>query len=163
MITILAEKPSVAREIAHIVKATNKQDGYLEGNGYTVTWAYGHLIALDSPDKYGYAGAWTREQLPMIPTSFTISPITPQDKNLANLQSKQLKVIGSLFKKASRIIVATDAGREGELIFRYIYNYLSEKHKFSTPFERLWISSLTDKSIREGLANLKPGNSYDSL
>ena len=163
MITILAEKPSVAREIAQIVKATNKQDGYLEGNGYTVTWAYGHLIALDSPDKYGYAGAWTREQLPMIPSSFTIGPIIPQDKNLANLQSKQLKVIGSLFKKASRIIVATDAGREGELIFRYIYNYLSEKHKFSTPFERLWISSLTDKSIREGLANLKPGNSYDSL
>lgn len=163
MITILAEKPSVAREIAHIVKATNKQDGYLEGNGYTVTWAYGHLITLDSPDKYGYAGAWTREQLPMIPSLFTISPIIPQDKNLAKLQSKQLKVIGSLFKKASRIIVATDAGREGELIFRYIYNYLSEKHKFNTPFERLWISSLTDKSIREGLANLKPGNNYDSL
>ena len=117
MIAILAEKPSVAREIAHIVKATSKKEGYLEGNGYAVTWAYGHLITLDSPDKYGYTGAWSREQLPMIPDHFTISPIESSDKTLSKLQNTQLKVIATLFKKAQRIIVATDAGREGELIF----------------------------------------------
>lgn len=163
MIAILAEKPSVAREIAGIVNARTKQDGYLEGNGYAVTWAYGHLITLDSPDKYGYTGVWSREQLPMIPQEFTISPIEPADKTLAKMQAKQLKVIGTLFKKAEKIIVATDAGREGELIFRYIYEYLSSKYKFNTPFQRLWISSLTDKSIREGLANMKPGTDFDNL
>lgn len=163
MITIIAEKPSVAREIAQIVKATNKKDGYLEGYGYAVTWAFGHLIALDSPEKYGFTGAWKKEVLPMIPKNFTISPIETTDKNNNRTMAKQLKTIGQLFKKSKNIIVATDAGREGELIFRYIYNYLSEKEHFNTPFSRLWISSLTDKAIREGLNNLKDGREYDNL
>lgn len=163
MITIIAEKPSVAREIATIVKATTRKDGYIEGNGYTVTWAYGHLVGPDAPEKYGWTGVWDKRQLPMIPDKFTVSPLETSDKDFAKTMTKQLKVIAELFKKAEKIIVATDAGREGELIFRYIYTYLSEKHKFQTPFVRLWISSLTDKAIREGMANLKDGYEYDHL
>lgn len=163
MISIIAEKPSVAREIASIVKATNRKEGYLEGNGYTVTWAYGHLVGPDAPEKYGWTGGWDKRQLPMIPEQFSVSPIETADKDFAKTQAKQLKTIAELFKKSERIIVATDAGREGELIFRYIYSHLSEKYKFHTPFDRLWISSLTDKSIREGLVNLKDGHEYDHL
>ena len=163
MITIIAEKPSVAREIAAIVRASSRKDGYLEGNGYTVTWAYGHLVGPDAPEKYGWSGTWDKRQLPMIPEKFTVSPLETTDKDFAKTMAKQLKVIADLFKKAEKIIVATDAGREGELIFRYIYTHLSDKYRFYTPFDRLWISSLTDKAIREGLANLKDGHEYDHL
>lgn len=163
MITIIAEKPSVAREIAAIVKANTKKDGYLEGNGYTVTWAFGHLIQLADPSAYGYEGTWSKGQLPIIPEQFITRPIEFKKKDSDALYRKQLKTISGLFKKSQKIIVATDAGREGELIFRYIYEYLANKDKFQTPFERLWISSLTDKAIREGLQNLKPGKDYDNL
>lgn len=163
MIAILAEKPSVAREIAQIVKATSKKDGYLEGNGYAVTWAYGHLIGLADATAYGIEGRWNKNQLPILPEKFMTAPIELKKKDSNALYKKQLKVISSLFKKSSRIIVATDAGREGELIFRYIYEYLAAKDKFNTPFDRLWISSLTDKAIKEGLANLKPGTDYNNL
>ena len=158
---IIAEKPSVARDIARIVGATSKQDGYLEGNGYLVTWAMGHLITLAMPEAYGYV-AYKAEDLPIRPNPFQlIVRQVRRDKEFVSDPSalKQLKVIRSSFDKADRIIVATDAGREGELIFRYIYSYLN-CHK---PFDRLWISSLTDKAIREGLSNLKPGSSYDNL
>ena len=162
MITcIIAEKPSVARDIARIVGANGKQDGYLEGNGYLVTWAMGHLITLAMPEAYGYV-AYKAEDLPIRPNPFQlIVRQVRRDKEFVSDPSvlKQLKVIRSCFDKADRIIVATDAGREGELIFRYIYQYLDCKK----PFERLWISSLTDKAIREGLSNLKPGSSYDNL
>ena len=162
MITcIIAEKPSVARDIARIVGANSKQDGYLEGNGYLVTWAMGHLITLAMPEAYGYV-AYKAEDLPIRPNPFQlIVRQVRRDKEFVSDPSalKQLKVIRSCFDKADRIIVATDAGREGELIFRYIYQYLDCKK----PFERLWISSLTDKAIREGLSNLKPGSSYDNL
>lgn len=163
MIAILAEKPSVAREIAQIVGSRTKKDGYLEGNNYAVTWAYGHLIGLDSPESYGYKGAWQRSQLPMMPDVFTVSPLSEAERKIEKLHADQLKTISRLFKKADSIIVATDAGREGELIFRHIYNYLSVKDNFRTPFKRLWISSLTDKPIREGLENLKDGREYDNL
>ena len=158
---IIAEKPSVARDIAHIVGATTKQDGYLEGCGYVVTWAMGHLIALAMPETYGFS-AYKREDLPIRPNPFLL--VVRQVRKAKEYVSdpaalKQLKVIHSCFDKADRIIVATDAGREGELIFRYIYQYLDCKKTF----ERLWISSLTDKAIREGLSNLKPGNCYDNL
>ena len=158
---IIAEKPSVARDIARIVGATSKQDGYLEGNGYLVTWAMGHLITLAMPEAYGYV-AYKAEDLPIRPNPFQlIVRQVRRDKEFVSDPSalKQLKVIRSCFDKADRIIVATDAGREGELIFRYIYQYLDCKK----PFERLWISSLTDKAIREGLSNLKPGSHYDNL
>ena len=168
---IIAEKPSVARDIARIVGASNKQEGYLastpsadfqlEGSDYVVTWAMGHLIALAMPEAYGFS-AYKREDLPIRPNPFQlVVRQVRKDKEYHDDPAalKQLKVIRSCFDKADRIIVATDAGREGELIFRYIYQHLN----CCKPFERLWISSLTDKAIREGLSNLKPGSSYDNL
>ena len=162
MITcIIAEKPSVARDIAHIVGANSKQDGYMEGSSYVVTWAMGHLIALAMPEAYGFS-AYKAENLPIRPNPFqlVVRQVRKDKEYMSDPAAlKQLKVIRSSFDKADRIIVATDAGREGELIFRYIYQYLDCKK----PFERLWISSLTNKAIREGLSNLKPGSSYDNL
>jgi hypothetical protein len=158
---IIAEKPSVARDIARIVGAKSKQEGYMEGSDYVVTWAMGHLIALAMPEAYGFS-AYKAEDLPICPSPFQlIVRQVRRDKEFVSDPSalKQLKVIRSCFDKADRIIVATDAGREGELIFRYIYQYLDCKKTF----ERLWISSLTDKAIREGLSNLKPGIHYDNL
>ena len=160
-ICIIAEKPSVARDIARIVGANSKQDGYMEGNGYLVTWAMGHLIALAMPETYGFS-AYKAEDLPIRPNPFQlVVRQVRKDKEYVSDPAalKQLKVIRSCFDKADRIIVATDAGREGELIFRYIYQYLNCKK----PFDRLWISSLTDKAIREGLSNLKGGSHYDNL
>ena len=162
MITcIIAEKPSVARDIAHIVGANSKQEGYMEGCGYVVTWAMGHLIALAMPEAYGFS-AYKREDLPIRPNPFQlVVRQARRDKEYISDPAalKQLKVIRSCFDKADCIIVATDAGREGELIFRYIYQHLGCRK----PFDRLWISSLTDKAIREGMANLKSGNHYDNL
>ena len=158
---IIAEKPSVARDIARIVGATSKQDGYMEGCGYVVTWAMGHLIALAMPETYGFS-AYKAEDLPIRPNPFQlVVRQVRKDKEyvLDPAALKQLKVIRSCFDKADRIIVATDAGREGELIFRYIYQHLGCRK----PFDRLWISSLTDKAIREGLSNLKSGSCYDNL
>ena len=158
---IIAEKPSVARDIARIVGATSKQDGYMEGCGYVVTWAMGHLIALAMPETYGFS-AYKAEDLPIRPNPFQlVVRQVRKDKEYVSDPAalKQLKVIRSCFDKADRIIVATDAGREGELIFRYIYQHLGCRK----PFDRLWISSLTDKAIREGLSNLKSGSCYDNL
>ena len=158
---IIAEKPSVARDIARIVGADSKQDGYMEGNGYLVTWAMGHLIALAMPETYGFS-AYKAEDLPIRPNPFQlVVRQVRKDKDYISDPAalKQLKVIRSCFDKVDRIIVATDAGREGELIFRYIYSYLNCRK----PFDRLWISSLTDRAIREGLSNLKAGSHYDNL
>ena len=158
---IIAEKPSVARDIARIVGATNKQDGYLEGNNYFVTWAMGHLIALAMPEAYGFS-AYKAEDLPIRPNPFqlVVRQVRKDKEYISDPTAlKQLKVIRSCFDKTDRIIVATDAGREGELIFRYIYQHLGCRK----PFDRLWISSLTDKAIREGLSNLKSGKCYDNL
>lgn len=158
---IIAEKPSVARDIARIVGANSRQDGYLEGNGYFVTWAMGHLIALAMPEAYGFT-AYKAEDLPIRPNPFQlIVRQVRKDKEYISDPAalKRLKIIRSCFDRADRIIVATDAGREGELIFRWIYAHLGCRK----PFYRLWISSLTDKAIREGVANLKSGNNYENL
>ena len=158
---IIAEKPSVARDIARIVGANSRQDGYMEGNGYLVTWAMGHLIALAMPETYGFS-AYKAEDLPIRPNPFqlVVRQVRKDKEYISDPAAlKQLKVIRSCFDKADRTIVATDAGREGELIFRWIYAHLGCRK----PFYRLWISSLTDKAIREGMANLKSGNHYDSL
>jgi DNA topoisomerase-3 len=161
MKVIIAEKPSVAREIAAIVGASSKKEGYLEGNGYAVTWAFGHLVGSAMPEAYGFTG-FKRENLPILPKEFILVPRQVREgkewKNDPGAM-KQLKIIGELFADAERIIVATDAGREGELIFRYIYHYLNCRK----PFDRLWISSLTDRAIREGLQNLRSGSDYDNL
>ena len=161
IICIIAEKPSVARDIARIVGANTRQDGFLEGSGYVVTWAMGHLITLAMPEAYGFA-AYKAEDLPIRPNPFQlIVRQMRKDKEYTSDPAalKQLKAIRGCFDRADRIIVATDAGREGELIFRYIYHHLN-CHK---PFDRLWISSLTDKAMREGLAHLKAGSAYDNL
>ena len=149
------------RDIARIVGANSKQDRYMEGYGFLVTWAMGHLITLAMPESYGFS-TYKAEDLPIRPNPFQlVVRQARRDKEYISDPAalKQLKVIRSCFDKADRIIVATDAGREGELIFRYIYQHLSCRK----PFERLWISSLTDKAIREGLSNLNHGNCYDNL
>ena len=161
MKTIIAEKPSVAREIARIVGATKREEGYFEGSGYAVTWAFGHLVQLAMPDGYGIRG-FVRDNLPVIPDSFTLIPRQVKVEKGYKPDSgvvSQIKIIATLFNKSEQIIVATDAGREGELIFRYLYHYTG----CTTPFVRLWISSLTDKAIREGLRNLENGGKYDNL
>ena len=161
MKTIIAEKPSVAREIARIVKASKREVGYLTGNGYNVTWAFGHLVQPALPDGYGIKG-FHPDNLPIIPPVFKLIPRQVKTEKGYKPDSDmvaQIKVIAALFRESERIIVATDAGREGELIFRYLYEYIG----CATPFERLWISSLTDTAIREGLERLESGNKYDNL
>ncbi len=161
MIALIAEKPSVAKDIARIIGATGRNDGYLSGNGYMVTWAFGHLIQLAMPEAYGVAN-FRKESLPILPTDFQLIPRQVKAEKGYKADPgvlKQLKVIKEVFDQCDRIIVATDAGREGELIFRYIFHYLNCRK----PFVRLWISSLTDKAIREGLDNLQPGGRYDNL
>ena len=155
MKTIIAEKPSVAREIARIVGATKREEGYFEGGeeGYAVTWAFGHLVQLAMPDGYGVRG-FVRDNLPIIPDTFTLVPRQVRTEKGYKPDSgvvSQIKVIKRLFDTSEHIIVATDAGREGELIFRYLYHYTG----CTTPFVRLWISSLTDKAIREDCGNSK--------
>lgn len=161
MKTIIAEKPSVAKEIAHIVGADKREEGYMQGNGYYVTWAFGHLVQPAMPETYGMKG-FHAENLPVIPAPFVLVPRQVKTENGYKPDAgvlAQIKIIGKLFDSSERIIVATDAGREGELIFRYLYAYLG----CQKPFDRLWISSLTDTAIREGLLNLKDGKEYDNL
>ena len=158
---VIAEKPSVGRELAKVFGATTKKDGYIEGKGYSFTWAFGHLLQLAAPQEYGFIG-WRKQHLPMLPQKFKLSvrKIKTKDGFVEDpAVRKQLNTIKMLFDEASEIIVATDAGREGELIFRYIYYYL----KCKKPFKRLWISSQTDEAIKEGFRNLKPGTDYDTL
>ena len=161
MKTIIAEKPSVAKEIAHIVGADKREEGYMQGNGYYVTWAFGHLVQPAMPETYGMKG-FHAENLPVIPDPFVLVPRQVKTENGYKPDAgvlAQIKIIGKLFDSSERIIVATDAGREGELIFRYLYEYLG----CQKPFDRLWISSLTDTAIREGLQNLRDGKEYDNL
>ena len=161
MKTIIAEKPSVAKEIAHIVGAYKREEGYMQGNGYYVTWAFGHLVQPAMPETYGMKG-FHAENLPVIPDPFVLVPRQVKTENGYKPDAgvlAQIKIIGKLFDSSERIIVATDAGREGELIFRYLYAYLGCRK----PFDRLWISSLTDTAIREGLQNLRDGKEYDNL
>lgn len=161
MITILAEKPSVAREIARIAGATRKEEGFYTGNGYHVTWALGHLVQPALPDGYGFKG-FSRDSLPVIPEVFLLIPRqvkTDKGYKADAAAMKQIKVITKLWQESEGIIVATDCAREGELIFRYLYAYTG----CTLPFRRLWISSLTDAAIRKGLKELKDGHEYDDL
>ena len=161
MITILAEKPSVAREIARIVGAMRREEGYFTGNGYHVTWALGHLVQLALPDGYGIRG-FRRDSLPVIPEKFELIPRQVKTDKGCKADAaavKQIKVITKLWNESEGIIVATDCAREGELIFRYLYAYIG----CTLPFQRLWISSLTDAAIRKGLKELKDGHEYDNL
>ena len=155
MKVILTEKPSVARDIAKCLNIYNKRDGYFEGNGYQITWAFGHLVELKEPDEYHPEWKrWSLEALPIIPEQFGLKARGDESAQ------KQLNTIRRLFKSADEIICATDAGREGELIFRYILSWTEYLQK---PFKRLWISSLTDDAIRKGFAQLQEGTAYYGL
>lgn len=154
MKTILAEKPSVARTIASVVGARHRNDGYLSGSGFNVTWAIGHLVGLSMPQDYGFE-KWSLEHLPIIPEDFKL-----KINEEAGIQ-KQFKVIKSLFSASNMIIVATDAGREGELIYRYIHQMANPPGHIQ--IQRLWISDLTESTIRKGMADLRPISEYDHL
>lgn len=161
MKVVIAEKPSVARDLARVMGAKEVNDGYISGNGYAFTYAFGHLVQLCTPQAYGYH-TWSVANLPIIPQKFSleVKKVRRDGKQVDDTGAlKQLNTIKALLDQAEEIIVATDAGREGELIFRNIYYYLGSK----VPFKRLWISSQTDKAIKEGFANLKDGAAYDSL
>ncbi|SCA63982.1 DNA topoisomerase 3 [Chlamydiales bacterium SCGC AG-110-P3] len=155
MIVIVAEKPSVARDLARVLGARNRHEGYIEGNGYTVTWAFGHLVELVEPDEYDPTlKRWSLESLPILPNPFRLK--VSSGKGIA----QQFNIIKRLIKSANSLICATDAGREGELIFRYIQRLCKCESK---PAQRLWVSSLTDAAIRDGFRNLKPLSNYDNL
>ncbi|MBQ6188306.1 MAG: DNA topoisomerase 3 [Prevotella sp.] len=154
MIVCIAEKPSVARDIAHVLGATHDRQGFLEGNGYQVTWTYGHLCTLKEPDDYSPAWKrWSLAALPMLPMRFGIKLIDEEHIK------KQFAVIEQLMQKADGIINCGDAGQEGELIQRWVM----QKARATCPVKRLWISSLTEESIREGFKNLKDQDAYNSL
>ena len=151
---VLAEKPSVARDIARVLKCDKKGNGYLEGKDYVVTWALGHLVTLADPESYDVKyKTWNLEDLPMLPENLKLSVIKQS--------GKQYNVVKSQLTRGdiNEIIIATDAGREGELVARWII----AKAKVNKPIKRLWISSVTDKAIKDGFANLKPGKAYENL
>jgi DNA topoisomerase-3 len=153
-VAVLAEKPSVARDLARVLGASTKGDGYLHGNGYVVTWAIGHLAALAQPHEIRPEWrAWRRDLLPMLPSQW---PLVVYEKTKDQFETVR-RILTS--PKISRVVCATDAGREGELIFRYI----CEAAHCSKPVDRLWISSLTPDAIRRGFDSLKPGSDYDPL
>ncbi len=154
MIVCIAEKPSVAKDIAHVLGANTSHDGYMEGNGYQVTWTFGHLCTLKEPHDYtDLWKSWSLSRLPMIPPQFGIKLI--DDKGIA----KQFHTIEMLMKQADKIINCGDAGQEGELIQRWVMQKAGAK----CPVERLWISSLTEDAIKDGFNNLKPQENYQSL
>ena len=154
MIVCIAEKPSVAKDIARIIGANSSHDGYMEGNGYQVTWTFGHLCELKMPEDYTPVWkAWSLSALPMIPPKFGIR--LKDDTGI----KKQFAIIESLMQKADGIINCGDAGQEGELIQRWVM----QKAQAKCPVQRLWISSMTDEAIREGFANLKDQAEYQSL
>src|SRR3954464_173623 len=155
MRVVLAEKPSVARELASFLGATARRDGYFEGRGYQVTWALGHLAMLKEPEDYDPAlKRWSLATLPFVPDRFALKLL---DEKRAR---EQLATVKRLFRAADELICATDAGREGELIFRYILELSGCKGK---PARRLWLSSLTEAAIRDAFSRLRPLSDYDTL
>ena len=151
---VITEKPSVAQSIAKVLSATKRCNGYLEGNGYLISWCIGHLVELAPPDHYDERyGKWKKEDLPILPANwkYTVSPGT----------KKQFNILKELMNRddVDNLICATDAGREGELIFRLVYHQC----RCRKSFERLWISSMEDSAIRDGFRHLKPGTEYDAL
>lgn len=151
---VLAEKPSVAQSIAKVLGATKREDGYLEGNGYVVSWCVGHLVELSQPEAYDEKySTWTYADLPIFPEQWKYQVSASTKKQFGILKKLMAR------KDVESLVCATDAGREGELIFRLVYHQCGcEK-----PFERLWISSMEDSAIREGFEQLKPSTEYDAL
>ncbi len=163
---VIAEKPSVAAEIAHCLGAYEKIYGKngmacYTGNGYYVTNALGHLYDIGQPPDYGYSNKWALNELPMLPSEFKIIPKSSSDSSFNKMLTGQRDLISELINHpdVDEVVCATDAGREGELIFRYIYN----ANNCQKPVKRLWISSMTEESITNGFKNLKPGSDYDNM
>ncbi|HEX9715959.1 MAG TPA: DNA topoisomerase 3 [Desulfurivibrionaceae bacterium] len=155
MKVVIAEKPSVARDIAEVLDIKSKKQGYIEGRGCAITWAFGHLVTLQEPGEYDPAlKRWSLETLPFVPEKFKLALI--QNRGV----DEQFKVIETLCQQAEEIICATDAGREGELIFRYILALCNCEDK---PIRRLWLNSLTPEAISEAFKDLKDGHDYDAL
>lgn len=153
-VLVLAEKPSVGRDIGRVLNCKKKGNGYLEGNKYIVTWALGHLVTLAEPDKYNKKyKTWSMEDLPMLPDKMKLEVIRKSQKQYNTVKSQMLR------KDVNEIIIATDAGREGELVARWII----DKANIRKPLKRLWISSVTDKAIKEGFNKLKNGKEYENL
>ena len=151
---MIAEKPSVAQFIAKALGVAERKDGYLQGNGYLISWCIGHLVGLADAAAYDEKYTkWRYEDLPILPEQWRF--IVGRDK------AKQFKILSDLMRRkdVTSLISATDAGREGEAIFRYVY----EKAGCTKPFERLWISSMEDAAIRDGFNHLKDGKEYDNL
>jgi len=151
---VIAEKPSVGRDIARVLNCNQKGNGYFEGNGYIITWALGHLVTLAEPEKYNdQFKSWKIEDLPIIPQPLKLEIIKQTGKQYSSVKTQLTR------KDVNQIIIATDAGREGELVARWII----EKSGVKKPIKRLWISSVTDRAIKEGFAKLKNGNDYNNL
>lgn len=161
MIAILTDKPNVGKEIARILGAQTRENGYMVGSGYMVTWTFGNMLSLAMPKDYGIEQP-KREDFPLNPTPFKlmVKHVKTDTGWIPDINAVlQLKIIGKVFAACDTIIVATDASREGEMVFRYLYQYLNCKK----PYQRLWISSLTDEAVLDGISNLKPGNLYDYM
>ena len=155
MKVVLAEKPSVGRDIASALGVKSRRDGYYEGRGYQITWSFGHIFTLKEPSEYDLNyKSWSLSTLPITPNRFELKLI--DDVGIR----KQFSVIKRLLQNADEVVCATDAGREGELIFRYIFHMAGCGQR---SFQRLWLSSLTDEAIREGFSNLQSGSKYDDL
>ena len=153
-ILVLAEKPSVGRDIGRVLKCNKKANGYLEGDKYIVTWALGHLVTIADPEDYDKKyKEWRIEDLPMLPSYLKLMVIKQSSKQFYTVKKQMER------KDVSEIIIATDAGREGELVARWII----EKSGIRKPIKRLWISSVTDKAIKDGFNNLKDGKAYENL
>lgn len=151
---VIAEKPSVARSIANVIGAYKRENGYLEGSGYIVSWCVGHLVELAQPQAYDERlRKWRIEDLPILPDTWKYQ--------VSDGTKKQFFILKKLMerKDVTEIVAATDAGREGELIFRLVY----EQAGCKKPFKRLWISSMEDSAIRDGFANLRNGHDFDPL
>ena len=151
---VIAEKPSVAQSIAKVIGADKREDGYLEGNGYIVSWCVGHLVELASPESYDEKyEKWRYEDLPILPSEWNYQ--------IAEANRKQFGILKKLMERedVTGLVEATDAGREGELIFQLVY----DQAKCKKPFERLWIFSMEDQAISDGFSHLKNGREYDDL
>ena len=153
---VIAEKPSVGNTIAKVIGANRTRgDGYTEGNGYIVSWCFGHLVTLAAPEDYDkrYGKPWKLSNLPILPEKFLWT--VPEST------APQFEILKGLMQRpdVDELICATDAGREGECVFRYVYYQAG----CTKPFSRLWISSMTDEAVREGFQHLRPGSDYDAL
>ena len=153
-ILVLAEKPSVGRDIAKVLGSKNEKNGYIEGPKYVITWALGHLVTLADPESYGERyKSWSLEDLPILPKHLKTVVIKKSGKQFNTVKSQMNR------NDIDEIVIATDAGREGELVARWII----EKSQVKKPIKRLWISSSTDKAIKDGFAKLRSGKEYENL